>query len=150
MKKSIKYAAVGIIILLSLILIAMSCYETVSEAHMKQYLRNFSMDGLDQIVIDVATKKLEIDDADFQQEILNTLARIEPSMTTAEEFRAPGAGPMMISLIYQDGHREKLTLPTTEYSSKWGMQYFFLRIDDKDALQAFPTPSDELDWKPAA
>lgn len=149
MKKIFRYTLATIVIFFAIIFIFMICYKTISEIRAKEYLQSLSDGRLDRIEIYVARKKLEIYDKSFQQEILGCLAKIEPFMTTAKEFQAPGAAPMELRLFYHDGHQEEITLSMFEYSTNWGTQYFSCKIDGENALLSFPDPSNdsELGWK---
>ena len=113
-------------------------YKTASENLVKDYLQSLSNEGLEKVVIFEALKRLEIYDQKTQQRILRNLAKIEPSL--GADMQVPGAVTVWIELYYLNGDYVEITLPTFEYTSKFGTQQFFCTVDTGSYLPAFPSP----------
>lgn len=113
-------------------------YKTASENLLKDYLQSLPNEGLEKVVIFEALERLEIYDQKTQQRILKNLAKIEPSL--GADMQVPGAVTVWIKLYYLNGNYVEITLPTFEYTSKFGTQQFFCTVDTGSYLPAFPSP----------
>lgn len=129
MKKYTKYILMSAILLIVLI-ISIKSYDLFTQYSVRSYMQSLSADGLDKIEFFADGKTAEIYDADLQQEILSYISKIEPAYSVSlHSAKAPGAGALLITLIYQNGTQEYITLPVLKHKTFLGSRYFYCTID---------------------